>query len=210
MSTVTPKEAQGFICDRTAGFRKDIAICLQGIKRQYHDNGALTHAYFPALMTCLSYWEFLAGVKAGNIKASGAPAIKQVKKFRCDYMDATLYHDRMIDILWEGFRNKMAHLAHPYFIFDTQDKVSGPRQRISWRVSEKVDDPHLWLEPKSYTLQSAPAAYNATYDHLLHISLPQLKEHLMAAATAFAADLGSGKEPIDQFDRALRTMYALP
>ena len=203
---ITTQEAKEFVNLRTAGFRKDMTICLTGVRRQYLFGGKLRHAYFPGLMTCLSYWEFLARMMAG--KAKGADATEQIKRFAECYMDAQ-YTDRMIYLLWAMFRHKLAHFAHPYFIYDTQDTRSGQRQRIAWTISEKSADRHLKLVRAKGKPKSAPASYDVEYNRMLFISLPQFRDHLLTASKNYVADLGTPRAPVDRIDRALRKMFAM-
>jgi hypothetical protein len=205
------EDAVESVAVRVNGFRKDMAICLRGCRRKYHANGELKHAYFPALMTCLSFMEFLAGLDAGCVTASGKDSVKQVKKFAKEHMDQIVYRDEMIDILWVGFRNKMAHLAHPYFVFDTSKSkpVLSPTRRIRWSVSEKKSDPHLKLERKERTIDRPGFPAPVQSDHLLHISLPVFRDDLLKASKAYAGTLKEHSAKMVNFEKAMNVICGL-
>jgi hypothetical protein len=53
--------AKAFLDEHLERFRKDIRICLTRDKK----NSA--HAYFPGLITCISFADFLSGLYAGKL-----------------------------------------------------------------------------------------------------------------------------------------------
>jgi hypothetical protein len=56
--------AARFFRDRVQSFRKDIGICLTA-------NADGHHAYFPALITCIGFLDFLSGLNAGKLEGHG-------------------------------------------------------------------------------------------------------------------------------------------
>jgi hypothetical protein len=213
---ISPQQASDFIKSRAAGFRKDIAICQRGLSpkylRQWLPHGPWPrHAYFPALMTCFSFLEFLSGYRAGNIKAYGGPSVKQIKEFSGKYLDCVKYKEPIIDILWEGFRNKLAHLYHPGFVFDTSKskKIPNKNMRITWKISEKSTDRHLELEPKDHGLKKDLILWvELRYDHVLHISIPSFREDLLKAASCYSNDLLKDTKLLENFEKAIKDMIA--
>jgi hypothetical protein len=213
---ISPRQASDFIKSRAAGFRKDIAICQRGLSPEYlmrwlpPNTTRPRHAYFPALMTCLSFLEFLSGFRAGDI--SGRNSIKQIKKFSRNYLDQLKYNDIIIDILWECFRHKIAHLYHPYFVFDTKSKsgIFQQNMRITWRISEKRTDPHLTLERKRGGLSKMNILeVELRYDHVIHISIPAFREDLLTAADRYANDLLTDTTLLPNFEKAIKIMIAI-
>lgn len=103
--------AARFFRDRVQSFRKDVDICLTA-------NAGGHHAYFPALITCIGFLDFLSGLNAGKLEGHGLTELKAyISKFfrrKSDYVHA--------DILYVMFRHKIAHLAYPYLVFDTATK----------------------------------------------------------------------------------------
>ena len=60
------KRAPGILI---SSFRKDTNICMTADKERHH-------AYFPALITCIAFSDFLSGLHAGNIKSHSLPELK--------------------------------------------------------------------------------------------------------------------------------------
>jgi hypothetical protein len=52
--------AKVFLDGHRERFRKDIAICLK-------PDANNSHAYFPALITCIAFLDFLSGLHAGKL-----------------------------------------------------------------------------------------------------------------------------------------------
>jgi len=120
--------AKEFLRKRTSAFKKDIEICLT-------PNNSGSHAYFPALITCISFMDFLSGLYAGTMRKHG---FEHFLSFATAFMDSSKYRNEDMEILYEGFRHKIAHLGHPYFVFDTDTstKLNGKRRRrlVTWTV----------------------------------------------------------------------------
>ena len=90
--------AKAFLCEHLERFRKDIKICLTPDKNK-------AHAYFPALMSCISFADLLSGLYAGKLEGH---ALKELKTTRANLW--VLSTQRIaIDVLYECFRHKVAH-----------------------------------------------------------------------------------------------------
>src|SRR6266404_9591354 len=88
--------AKKFLLDEhVERFKKDIAICLRP------DDERRSHAYFPALITCIAFAELLSGLHAGNLELGG---LKKLKDYASDFMDPTIYDADRLEILYEMFR----------------------------------------------------------------------------------------------------------
>ena len=87
-------------------------------------------AYFPALMSCISFADLLSGLYAGKLEGH---ALKELRNYASKFLGAEYTADR-IDVLYECFRHKVAHLAQPYAVFDTQSKPKtfGSQGRGEW------------------------------------------------------------------------------
>jgi len=185
--------ADQFIPARIRFFEKDMRICL----RTYHtrlDPKTATHAYFPALMMCLANLDMMGQMQVGQYSAG----TKGVKKFITDFMDTSVYTDQKIDLLWECFRHKVAHLAHPQYVFDTRLRKNWHHKhmRITWFIDEKkkivheaTTYPHLFLRQRKRKISSLPRPYNVPYDHIVYISLVQLKKDIQAGMQAYLKKL---------------------
>ena len=100
--------ARAFLDEHLVRFRKDIKICLT-------PNAEGNHAYFPALITCIAFAEFLSALYSGNFDG---PGLDQLKNYAAEFMTAEYTKDRL-NVLYECIRHKVAHLALPYAVFDT-------------------------------------------------------------------------------------------
>jgi hypothetical protein len=131
------KFARAFLRSHVKAFRKDIAACLTP-RRQ--------HAYFPALITCIAFADLLSGLHAGNLQNHGRKDLEQyAKKFMKPH-----YTTYIVRVLYEFFRNKIAHLAYPYPVSDTVTRAKlfrdQPMRRITWTVSVGKRGPAIELE----------------------------------------------------------------
>ena len=183
---------------------RDIRICL----RQDPKSGK--HAYFPALMTCISFLDFLSGLYAGNIKSHG---YKDVRRYTSRFMDQTVYTDLNLSILYEGFRHKVAHLAHPYFLFDTSAKnsIPGPRKRIVFTVYARSRRPAITLETHVDEIHSYKLPWPVPYDHRIHISISSLKRDIMASLhgpNGYLAALRKDATLQTKFADCMRVMFS--
>jgi hypothetical protein len=92
--------ARAFLRSHVGSIRKDIAICLT-------PNARRQHAYFPALITCIAFADLLSGLYAGSLQTHGR---KQLEKYAEKFMKPE-YTTYIVRVLYEFFRNKIAHLA---------------------------------------------------------------------------------------------------
>jgi hypothetical protein len=85
----------------------------------------------------------LSGLYAGKLEGH---ALKELRNYASKFLGAEYTADR-IDVLYECFRHKVAHLAQPYAVFDTQSKPKTfggqGRRLITWtvRASGKARSP---------------------------------------------------------------------
>ena len=122
------KFSRAFLRVLVQNFRKDISICLTADK-------ARSHAYFPALMTCIAFMDFLSGLYAGKLEGHG---LKELKSYAAKFMNRSNYGSLQLETLYEMFRHKLAHLGYLPVVFDTATKptkfVGQPPRRITWIV----------------------------------------------------------------------------
>jgi hypothetical protein len=121
--------AKAFLDEHLGRFTKDIAICLKADAKKQH-------AYFPALITCIAFLDFLSGLYAGTLETH---SLKELKHYVRNFMDPREYTEDRLNVLYELFRHKVAHLALPYAVFDTttsRARTFGGQQRrlITWTV----------------------------------------------------------------------------
>jgi hypothetical protein len=167
--------AARFFRDRVQSFRKDLDICLTA-------NAGGHHAYFPALMICIGFLDFLSGLNSGKLDGHGLPELKAyIHKFflrKSDYVHA--------DILYVMFRHKIAHLAYPYLVFDAETKprdLGPPRRRITWTVGiYRGKKPlELIVYPTSRTLVKSVTPWPVLYDARMVVSLTTLRRDIVGS-----------------------------
>ena len=69
-------------------------------------------------ITCIAFTEFLSALYAGDLDG---PGLNQLKNYAAAFMTAEYTADRLA-VLYECFRHKVAHLALPHAVFDTDTK----------------------------------------------------------------------------------------
>ena len=57
---------------------------------------------------------------AGSLESK--QSLKNLKHYVRNFMDASEYTDDRLNVLYELFRHKVAHLALPYAVFDTNTR----------------------------------------------------------------------------------------
>jgi hypothetical protein len=161
--------ARAFLHEHLVRFRKDIKICLT-------PNVRGECAYFPALITCIAFTEFLSGLYAGTLNG---PALKQLKNYAAHFLPAHYTMDRL-DVLYECFRHKVAHLALPYAVFDTGTKPETfrgqPKRLITWTVDAGRRKPAIEIvEVNPATqIETAVTPWPVRYDHRTTVYLCRL------------------------------------
>ena len=187
--------AKWFLRHRAKAFRKDIEICMTA-------NSDRQHAYFPALITCISFLDLLSGLYAGKIDGHGAHELKHyIKRF----MNAPNYAH--MDLLYQMFRHKIAHIAYPYPVFDTTTKpkiFGGQKQRrVTWMVCARRRDPRP-IQLIDYASAQAPiktkVPWPVPYDSRIIVSIRRLKNDITKSIREYLHCLKS--EPIRRMNFA--------
>ena len=197
--------AARFFRDRVQSFRKDVGVCLTA-KADGH------HAYFPALITCIGFLDFLSGLNAGKLEGHGLTELKAyIGKFfhrKADYAHA--------DILYLMFRHKIAHLAYPYLVFDTatKPKLGPPRRRITWTVGIYRGKKPLKLivYPTSQTLVRSVTPWPVSYDARMVVSLTTLRTDIIESIygpSGYLSHLRADANARGRFARCIKE-YAPP
>ncbi len=146
--------------------RKNVRCCLTATEKD-------EVAWFPALMESCAFLDLLAGLYCGCKVAS----VADVRAYASRFLDPKHYPPGELDILWTGFRHKIAHQAHPNYVLDTKrEKIAGPRRRIVWSVDSKDLKPSLQLvkvdeqdslsSPKPMVRWRVPYGYRITISPL--------------------------------------------
>ena len=122
------KFAHAFLSNRLETFNKDLAVCLTA-------NARGEQAYFPALFICIAFADLLSGLYAGTLEHQ---SLEELKRYAKEFMEPEYTSDPLrLDILYEFLRHKIAHLAYPYVVFDTDTKPTfkgQSRRLVTWFV----------------------------------------------------------------------------
>jgi hypothetical protein len=191
-------------------FEKDTAICLTG--KTWGADQRTTHAYFPALMASIGFIDLFSGLYAGTLNF---PKLPDLKSYAKRFLPPT-YTDLLLTILYQCFRHKVAHLAHPYDVLDTSnnpDFSAWPSKRITWTVYETDQPEALRLEqlPQPVPLQRAPSGWGVVYDHRVHVSLPRLAQDAIASVRStngFLDHLNSDQVSQSRFEGCMNQYFS--
>jgi hypothetical protein len=198
--------AARFFKDRVQSFRKDVGICLTA-KADGH------HAYFPALITCIGFLDFLSGLNAGKLEGHG---LTELKAYICKFFHRKGDYEHA-DILYVMFRHKIAHLAYPYLVFDTATKprdFGPPHRRITWTVGiYRGKKPlELIVYPTSRTLIKSVTPWPVSYDARMVVSLTTLRTDIIKSIygpSGYLSHLRSDTNARGRFARCIKE-YAPP
>jgi hypothetical protein len=194
--------AEAFLDEHLERFRKDIAICLTPDAKN-------SHAYFPALITCIAFAELLSSLYAGKLDGTG---LEKLKDYVSKFMNTTAYNVDRLDILYECFRHKVAHLAQPYAVFDTYSKKTfrtQPKRFITWTVLEYRRRPAIKIVPKKCAKQikKAVTPWPVFYDHRVYISVPTLASDIIDSIPRYLERLRTDQAARDRFKKCMEHIY---
>jgi hypothetical protein len=194
--------ARAFLKEHLARFCKDIKICLT-------PNAKGEEAYFPTMITCIAFAEFLSGLYAGTLDGDGH---KKLKKYTVKFMPAEYTADR-IDILYECFRHKVAHLALPYVVFDTASKSKTfhrrPRRLITWIVTAGRGRPPIQIAKvnPAKQIQSAVTPWAVYYDHIVTVYLCNLAYDIKSSVAKYLRHLEADSAARDNFEKCMSDYF---
>jgi hypothetical protein len=198
--------ARELLRGRARSFRKDVDICLSR-------NETLSHAYFPALSTCISFLDFLSGLYAGTMHGHG---FKEFMIYTTTFLDPSKYGEEELEILYEGFRHKIAHLGHPYAVFDTDTspRLVNKRKRrlVTWTVyaARRKNPLELKVYQAQQTVRKALAPWPVSYDCRLCISTRTLAEDIrrtIRGKHGFLYRLATEPALLSKFSNCLTSIY---
>jgi hypothetical protein len=194
------KFARKFLHEHVERFSKDIAICLRP-----DENGS--HAYFPALITCIAFAELLSGLHAGNLESRDA--LKKLKNYASDFMDQTIYDSDRLEILYVMFRHKVAHLAQPYAVFDTKTKPAfqGQPRRLTWTVEESGSKPAIEIVQETSKILRAVTPWPVHYDHRAVVRIESLASDILKSVPRYLRRLKTDKSARDRFKSCMNDFF---
>jgi hypothetical protein len=185
------KFARKFLDEHVERFSKDIAICLRP-----DANGS--HAYFPALITCIAFAELLSGLHAGNL---GGDGLKKLKDYASNFMNRNVYGADQLKILYLMFRHKVAHLAQPYAVF-VQDQ---PKRLITWTVDEGGARPAIEIvsETSPQQVLKAVTPWPVYYDHRASVRIESLASDIRESVPKYLELLKTDRSACDRFRKCM-------
>jgi hypothetical protein len=194
--------ATAFLDGHLERFRKDIAICLTRDAKN-------SHAYFPALIACIAFADLLSGLYAGKLDGHG---LKELKDYVSKFMDTATYDADRLDILYECFRHKVAHLAQPYVVFDTHSKKRfriQPKRLIAWTVLASRRRPAIEIVPIKLVKQISKAVtpWPVSYDHRVFISVRTLATDIIASIPRYLNHLRTDRAARDRFKNCMKHFF---
>ena len=193
--------AKNFVLGRLAGFEKDMEICLRPILSKTRSGD--THAYFPALTASCGTLEYLAAMYSGRVKGL---SYKEVSAWSSIYMPQPDYDSEIIRVLFDAFRNSVAHrgIASGVWV----DKVHGPKngRRLTWKISEKRMKPSIYVHEENGVLKQDPP-WPCKYTHRVHIYLASMIDDIKAGAIQYSNDLESNSGLHKNFYSCMEKLY---
>lgn len=194
-----PEFARKFLQARLDGFEKDMGICLTGIPSK--DRSGLTHAYFPALTACCGMLEYLAGLYVGRTKGLGKQEVIRYAK----YLPKPDYSDEAIRVLFDAFRNAIAHRGIASGVWkDKHPAMQG--RRLTWKVLADSKRPVIEVVESKGELKYDPP-WPCPYTHRVHIHLGRLWRDIRDSVDNYLADLDINQGLQDNFFLCMKELY---
>lgn len=180
-----------------AGFKKDIDICLAGAAAD--SSGRITYAYLPALMSCCATLEYLADLFLGRNNSLSKGDIQQ---YANRFMPQPDYDTEAIRILWELFRNGVAHHGITSGVWKDM-KPANLGRRLTWDIVCE-EGRAIEVRAQAGKLMVHPP-WPTSYTHRAIIRLPALSRDVAMSAELF---IQAFDEPmLANFYRVMRKLY---
>jgi hypothetical protein len=173
-----------------------------------------SHAYFPALITCIAFVDFLSGLYAGTLQRH---SLKELKQYVSKFMNVADYSPLHLTILYECFRHKLAHLAYPYVVFDTvtkKDAFKGyPRRRITWTIyaSKRVPPIDVIDFPTVQHIKKSVRPWPISYNCRIKISVRSFEIDIIKSIygqSGYLRHLESHRPAREHFAKCMRDIYS--
>ena len=165
------------------------------------------HAYFPALITCIAFLDFLSGLHAGTLIGHNETHLLD---YRNKFMDSNKYQH--LELMYVMLRHKIAHLAYPYIVFDTSAAPArhqfAPR-RVTWAIYackrtlpiEVKDFP----SPRSDLKTSCP--WPLTYNSRMLVSIRSFQADIIDSIAPYLNELESNKQLKTNFEKCMNQYF---
>ena len=202
MSNSPGQFARAFVDGRLGGFAKDIRICLRGTRIRSNNRSVITHAYFPALMSCCGMLEYLAGLHVGRINRLGT---RDVIAYAIKYLPQPDYRADAIRVLFDAFRNAIAHRGIATGVWVDHHPATRGR-RLTWKVHASATRPPLDVVASKGVLKIDPP-WPCRFTHRVHIRLGRLWRDIRDSADRYIGDLDASQELQDHFFECMEQLY---
>lgn len=201
------KFANEFLLHRKCHFDKDIDICLTAKVVPWCRPGE-NHAYMPALMAIISFWEFMSGFYKGSLSHKKRKT-KMIKYAKDCFLEYAKYDPEELNLIVTQYRDKIAHLSHP-IVPDVWRTKDGNRH-VTFDITEEMFDPAVRAEmlPVGRKFQKTKPVppWTWRYDTILKVSLPQLHKDVSESALVYLAKLREDVDVQRRFCEAMTDYY---
>jgi hypothetical protein len=152
-------------------------------------------------MICIAFADLMSGLYAGTIRNHG---LKELRQYAKKFMKAEYTSDRRrLDILYEGLRQKIAHLAYPYPVFDTSTKP----KTFKPGLPIKVDD---LPKPEYLSKTSYNPPWDVSFDCLITVSVLAFQTDIVSSISAYLRHLQSSRKAKENFAKCMFDEYFRP
>jgi hypothetical protein len=199
--------AREFFRNRVQTFRKDIGICRT-------PNARGQHAYFPALITSIGFAGLLSGLYAGTIRDQ---KLKELKRYADEFMKPEYTDDpKRLEILYVFLRDKVAHLAYPYVVFDTHSEPTTilhgqPRRFVTWAIHETEQRPAIKIidYPTPRQLLKTHTPWSVSYNCRIRVSIRSLEIDIVGSIYGYLRHLQSDLQAREHFADCMRDYFPI-
>jgi hypothetical protein len=182
------------------GFEKDMRICLTGVTSLTRPG--VTHAYFPALMACCGMLEYFAGLYAGRTEGLGK---KEVAQYAAKFMPQPDYDTESIRLLFDAFRNSVAHRGIASGVWRDPHPSHGGR-RLTWNIHANTARPALALVEESGVIKYE-SPWDCSYTHRFQIRLGRLWRDIRDSLPGYVLELSANAKARENFEACMRHLY---
>jgi hypothetical protein len=192
------KFAQAFLSNRLETFNKDLAVCLT-------PNADGEQAYFPALFICIAFADLLSGLYAGTLEDQG---LVELRGYAEKFMETEYTSDPLsLNILYEFLRHKIAHLAYPYVVFDTDTKPTfkgQPRRLVTWIVFGDDRRPAIEVvDLPAPRLLTTVTPWPVSCNCKIKVSVPSFQIDIVSSISKYLRHLQSDRDAKERFARCM-------
>lgn len=192
--------APRFIQARMDGFEKDIRICLT--PNDATGDARETCAYFPALAACCAAIEYLTALWTGSMKSMGRT---NVEKFATRFLPQPHYDGEAVRVLWDLFRNRVAHHGITSGIWVDRHAHIGGR-RLLWSLTRESSLPAIEVHARAGELVLDPP-WPCSYTHVAIVRLARLAHDVRESSLGVIAEFGKEPAALVKFTKAMRELY---